>query len=781
MLFIQQLSGFIKGLRANKDDERKFIESVLDEIKVEIRNSDIDIKSTAILKLTYIEMLGFDISWSAFPIIETASSSKAHLKAIGYLAANQSFNSQTEVMMLMPNLLKKDLQSEPGLALTSFTSIATPELSVDLASDISRLTTHTKPSVRQKSVAAILKSITLTNDFELADFKKRLRERLNDQDPGVIVATVSAITELATSYPTQCLHFAPSLYRLLTSSTNNWLVIKVLKLFATLLPYEPRLQRKLFSPINELIENTTAVSVLYECVLTCIIGGMLSTGDLAEKCLEKLTQFLDEEDQNLKYVSLLAIAQMVPHHAHLLYEHEDALLSTLDDVDTLIRLRGLEILSAIVTKSNVERVMNKLFEQLLPTQTSAKDALTGGTKSTPKNYIRQLAQEIIKICKKDHYTNIPSFSWLINVIMQLAKVVPPSRGSEGIDELGEEFSQLLVDIAVNYPQTRQYATNVMQDMLVEYVETDIPVSMVSDLLPAAVYITGEYAMQVTSSQFLEAAQPTIQQLIHPKFLETSHFVMGLTVISIARVYGIHAMLVANGWEDDIRDRQTKLTELTNLTSETRDGIIAYTTIADVEVKERARQLLNLLNVVYGDLIKDQDSNECPKSLYLVSSIYFNKALEVKEDEEMVKFDLNVPLFVNIDEESYTDDEPEIKPQENKEERRHSTKLRQEAPEERAERKRRKAALKAERDANPYYIKSKKDKGTDSDDLDDVPVVNLDIDGNASSGNSTPLFYPKTSSGTSSLKSASTQNLEPTAIESGSISKVVKKKSRSRKV
>lgn len=203
---------------------------------------------------------------------------------------------------------------------------------------------------------------------------------------------------------------------------------------------------------------------------------------------------LTSDSRIVKYVSLLAIAQMVPHHAHLLYEHEDALLSTLDDVDTLIRLRGLEILSAIVTKSNVERVMNKLFEQLLPAQTSAKDALTSGTKSTPKNYTRQLAQEIIKICKKDHYTNIPSFSWLINVIMQLAKVVPPSRSSEGIDELGEEFSQLLVDIAVNYPQTRQYATNVMHEMLVEYVETDIPVGMISDLLPAAVFITGEYAM-----------------------------------------------------------------------------------------------------------------------------------------------------------------------------------------------------------------------------------------------------------------------------------------------
>lgn len=200
--------------------------------------------------------------------------------------------------MLLPNLLKKDFLSEPSIALTSFTNIATPELSIDLAAEISRLTTHTRPAVRQKAVAAIYVCIVTTNDFEVADLKKRLRERLKDDDQGVVSATVSAITELSSIYPMECLNFAPSLYGLLTSSTNNWMIIKVLKLFATLLPYEPRLQKKLFKPISELIENTTAVSVLYECVLTCIVGGMLSTGNLAENCLEKLTQFLNDDDHN---------------------------------------------------------------------------------------------------------------------------------------------------------------------------------------------------------------------------------------------------------------------------------------------------------------------------------------------------------------------------------------------------------------------------------------------------------------------------------------------------
>ena len=45
----------------------------------------------AILKLAYLEMYGFDMSWCNFQILEVMSSSKFQQKRIGYLAAIQSF------------------------------------------------------------------------------------------------------------------------------------------------------------------------------------------------------------------------------------------------------------------------------------------------------------------------------------------------------------------------------------------------------------------------------------------------------------------------------------------------------------------------------------------------------------------------------------------------------------------------------------------------------------------------------------------------------------------
>jgi AP-3 complex subunit delta-1 len=54
-----------------------------------------------------LAMLGYDMGWASFYVVEVMSSSKAHLKTVGYLGAVQSFDQDTDVLMLTTNLLKK--------------------------------------------------------------------------------------------------------------------------------------------------------------------------------------------------------------------------------------------------------------------------------------------------------------------------------------------------------------------------------------------------------------------------------------------------------------------------------------------------------------------------------------------------------------------------------------------------------------------------------------------------------------------------------------------------
>ena len=111
----------------------------LEEIKHELRHSNIGVKTNAVAKLTYLQMLGYDISWAGFNIIEVMSSPRFTEKRIGYLAAATSFHPDTEVLMLTTNMIRKDLGApnmyDAGLALSALACFISPDLAQDLSSN----------------------------------------------------------------------------------------------------------------------------------------------------------------------------------------------------------------------------------------------------------------------------------------------------------------------------------------------------------------------------------------------------------------------------------------------------------------------------------------------------------------------------------------------------------------------------------------------------------------------------------------------------------------------
>ena len=50
----QSLQGLIKALRASPNDEVRVVRTALDEIGVEIKSADWEVKAAAVLKLTYV-------------------------------------------------------------------------------------------------------------------------------------------------------------------------------------------------------------------------------------------------------------------------------------------------------------------------------------------------------------------------------------------------------------------------------------------------------------------------------------------------------------------------------------------------------------------------------------------------------------------------------------------------------------------------------------------------------------------------------------------------------
>jgi len=108
--------------------------------------------------------------------------------------------------------------------------------------------TSTKPYIRKKAVLLLYK-VFLNNPDALKPAFPRLKEKLEDPDPGELIkyrkikkfffrcfivgvqaAAVNVICELARRNPKNYLGLAPIFFRLMTTSTNNWVLIKIIKL-----------------------------------------------------------------------------------------------------------------------------------------------------------------------------------------------------------------------------------------------------------------------------------------------------------------------------------------------------------------------------------------------------------------------------------------------------------------------------------------------------------------------------------------------------------------------
>ncbi|GME62984.1 Clathrin/coatomer adaptor adaptin-like protein [Neofusicoccum parvum] len=237
--FEKSLYDLIRGLRNHKGNERAYIQESLRECRKEIKGSDMgvaaDLKATALLKLTYLEMFGHDMSWASFNVLEVMSSPKYPQKKVGYLAAVQSFRPDTEVLMLAENLLKKDLSSpQPTtitLPLTAIPHVINPSMANSLLSDLLPRLTHSHASIRKKTIVTLYR-LALVYPETLRPAWPRIKERLldDDEDPSVTAAIVNVVCELGWRRPQDFLPLAPRLFDLLVQGGNNWMAIKIIKL-----------------------------------------------------------------------------------------------------------------------------------------------------------------------------------------------------------------------------------------------------------------------------------------------------------------------------------------------------------------------------------------------------------------------------------------------------------------------------------------------------------------------------------------------------------------------
>ncbi|CAJ0963494.1 unnamed protein product, partial [Mesorhabditis belari] len=573
-LFDKSLTDLIRGIRNNKDNEARYIASCIEEIKMELKQDSTFIKANAIEKLAYLQMLGYDISWASFNIIEVMVSTKYTEKRIGYLAAAQSFHDSTEVLMLTTNLIRKDINSanmyDCGVALGGLACFVTPDLARDLASDIVNLLTSSRPYIRKRAVLLLYK-IFLKYPDALRPTFPRLKEKLEDADPGVQSAAVNVICELARKNPKNYLTLAPVFFKLMTTSSNNWMLIKIIKLFGALVPLEPRLGKKLLEPLTNLINSTSAMSLLYECINT-VIAVLISTsagtpGDHTtsiQLCVQKLGLLIEDADQNLKYLGLLAMGKILQTHPKAVQAHKDIVLRCLDDRDESIRIRSLDLLYGMVSKKNIMEIVKKLMEHVEHAEGS--------------HYRDELLSRIISICSYNNYQYITNFEWYISVLVELTKVEGTKHGAK--------IAEQIQDVTVRVESIRHFSVSQMA-LLVENANLLLSGSAqqrsnISEVLLAAAWICGEYSENVRDKPSVLEAMLKAKPSLMPGHI------LSVYVQNIGKLY---AALISKAEEEEDWDAVDSLDNL--MMSKLPELELAE----HLEAQERACTLMAMLKVI----------------------------------------------------------------------------------------------------------------------------------------------------------------------------------------
>ncbi|CAN8096070.1 unnamed protein product [Discula destructiva] len=604
-----------------------------------------DLKATALLKLCYLEMMGHDMSWASFNVLEVMSSAKIQQKRIGYLAAVQSFRSDTEVLMLATNLIKKDLASPSAttiiLPITVLPHVINPSLALSTLSDLLPRLTSSNPSIRKKTIVTLYR-LALVYPETLRAAWPQIKERLMapDEDPSVTAAIVNVVCELGWRRPHDFLPLAPRLFELLVDGGNNWMAIKLIKLFATLTPLEPRLVRKLLPPLTDLIRTTPAMSLLYECINGIIQGGILGEADdnsgreeIASLCVNKLRgMIMVDGDPNLKYVALLAFNKIVTTHPFLVAEQEDVIMECIDSPDITIRIQALNLVRGMVSSDNLMSIVGRLMRQLKSSTASGRQsahphelgsdddadaevAIDPREKEAeqapplPDDYKIEVIERVLTMCSQGNYSNVVDFEWYVDILMQLVRMAPvPRQLDDDLDQNGtstklsaggisEKIGNELRSVAVKVTAIRPAAVNAAELILRQFAaESTSAQPLTSGALGPLAWMVGEYCEQVTSSE--DTLGHLLQIIPRSKYPD----VLASCLQAIIKIFSS----VTSSYDDWTSERKAKTSLLLARIIHVLEPVVLD---PNLEVQERAVEFTELLKLTSEAVSGQPASND----------------------------------------------------------------------------------------------------------------------------------------------------------------------------
>ncbi|OHT09747.1 Adaptin N terminal region family protein [Tritrichomonas foetus] len=383
------------------------------------------------------------------------------------------------------NRIQRDLTSVNTLltscVLTSLPPYLTSALASGIAHDVISLMTSTKPYIRQKAIMTFY-HICLQYPDALKPGFQTLRAKLDDDDQSVVFAALTVISELCAHNPANFVPLIPTLHKMLTNSTSNWVTLRLISILKMLCQSEPRLPKKLITPFTSILDTTASITLLFECVRS-IIEIPITNTVLLTYASQRMQTFLEHQDVNLRFLCLTLFIKLMQIQPKLVSQHKELITQCLDSNDEVTRMMALDLLAALANAKTIDGIVAKMFSHF--------------KESKNQTFKNQIVTRIIEICSKADYALVSDFEWYINVLMEFID----EGGLPSYDLIADQF----LDLALRVPVTRPLLVQEMAKIFL-----DQRYKGEAKLLLAASHIIGDYSED--SQQITKVVQPLIIQM-----------------------------------------------------------------------------------------------------------------------------------------------------------------------------------------------------------------------------------------------------------------------------
>ncbi|KAL4692134.1 hypothetical protein H8959_015944 [Pygathrix nigripes] len=405
-LKLQDLIEEIRGAKTQAQ-EREVIQKECAHIRASFRDGDPVHRHRQLAKLLYVHMLGYPAHFGQMECLKLIASSRFTHKRVGYLGAMLLLDERHDAHLLITNSIKNDLsqgiQPVQGLALCTLSTMGSAEMCRDLAPEVEKLLLQPSPYVRKKAILTAVHMIrkvpelssvflppcvhllheshhgkavglpilcfssvdrrienrmgTPAHRRRVAHTHRHTRNRLScpwpppftspTLTPGILLGTITLITELCERSPAALKHFrkvVPQLVQILRTlvttgySTEHsisgvsdpFLQVQILRLLRIL----GRNHEESSETMNDLLAQVLAVNIL--------------------------GRFLLNSDRNIRYVALTSLLRLVQSDHSAVQRHQPTVVDCLQETDASLSRRALELSLALVNSSNVRAMMQEL-------------------------------------------------------------------------------------------------------------------------------------------------------------------------------------------------------------------------------------------------------------------------------------------------------------------------------------------------------------------------------------------------------------------------------------